>query len=141
MFKTIVVGHDGSEGAAKSLSVAVEMAKQGEGKLVVVHIDEHLVGKAANVSVKADEADIRADLERQVGELSSGGLGAQFVTKELLLGGPAHAIAEAAQEIGADLIVVGNRGHSAVAGLLLGSVTHRLLHIAKVPVLVVPDQG
>ena len=82
-----------------------------------------------------------AELERRVSELSSGGLGAQLVTKDLLLGGPAHAIAEAAQENNADLIVVGNRGRSAVAGLLVGSVTHRLLHIAKVPVLVVPDQG
>ena len=38
----------------------------------------------------------------------------------------------------ADLIVTGTRGHSPVAGLLVGSVTQRLLHIAKQPILVVP---
>ena len=56
-----------------------------------------------------------------------------------MLGGPAHPIEEIAEEAKADLIVVGTRGHSAIAGLLLGSVTQRLLHIARRPVLVVPS--
>jgi nucleotide-binding universal stress UspA family protein len=50
----------------------------------------------------------------------------------------AHAIAEAAEKDGADLIVVGTRGHSALGGLLRGSVTQRLLHLAPCPVLAVP---
>jgi nucleotide-binding universal stress UspA family protein len=55
-----------------------------------------------------------------------------------MMGGPAHAIAEIADRLPADLIVVGTRGHSTVTGLLLGSVTQRLLHIAHRPVLAVP---
>ena len=58
-----------------------------------------------------------------------------------MLGGPAHSIDEIADEVGADLIVVGTRGHSPVAGLLLGSVTQRLLHIASQPILAIPPSA
>jgi nucleotide-binding universal stress UspA family protein len=54
------------------------------------------------------------------------------------MGGAAHVIAEIAKEKGAELIVTGTRGHGPLSGLLVGSVTHRLVQIAHCPVLVVP---
>jgi nucleotide-binding universal stress UspA family protein len=56
------------------------------------------------------------------------------------VGGAAHAIAEIAGREHVDLIVVGTRGRTALAGLLIGSVTQRLLHIAPCPVLAVPPE-
>ena len=141
MFTSIVVGSDGSENAHEALEVAAELAKRDGAKLVIAHVDEHLVGKGANVSIRADEGDIRGSLEERAAQLESDGVDASLTSKDMMLGGPAHVLAEIAEEAGADLIVVGNRGHSAVAGLLLGSVTQRLLHLAKAPVLVVPQMS
>jgi nucleotide-binding universal stress UspA family protein len=54
------------------------------------------------------------------------------------VGGAAHAIVDIAEQEKADVIVVGTRGHTALAGLLLGNVPQRLLHLATCPVLTVP---
>ena len=51
---------------------------------------------------------------------------------------PAHAICDIAEEVEADLIVVGTNGHTALGSLLIGSVTQRLLHISPCPVVAVP---
>jgi nucleotide-binding universal stress UspA family protein len=71
-------------------------------------------------------------------ELSGEGIDASVKMTSVRLGGPAHGINEIAEEANAGLIVAGTRGQSQVSGLLLGSVTHRLLHIAHCPVLAVP---
>ena len=48
----------------------------------------------------------------------------------------ARAIIEAAEENGADLIIVGRRGLSSLTGMLVGSVSNKLIHVAKVPIMV-----
>jgi nucleotide-binding universal stress UspA family protein len=105
---------------------------------VIAHVDERIVAKGGAPSIRADEDEIKAELRRRAEELSSEGVeaGAEFAT--VALGGPAAAIVEIADRVGGDLIVAGTRGRAAVAGLLVGSVTHRLLHIAKRPVLAIP---
>ncbi|HEY3765556.1 MAG TPA: universal stress protein [Gaiellales bacterium] len=73
-------------------------------------------------------------------ELETAGNGGELrLIASTAAGGPAHDIAGAAREIGAELIVVGTRGMGPIAGLLLGGVTQRLLHIAPCPVLSVPQ--
>ncbi len=137
MFKTIVLGLDGSDASKRAMSVAVELAKRDGARLVLVHVEQDVAGKGG-APIVATEDEIQAEIRGQASELSEQGIDTTVEMRNIMLGGPAHPMEEIAEEVKADLIVVGTRGHSGIAGLLLGSVTQRLLHIARRPVLVIP---
>jgi nucleotide-binding universal stress UspA family protein len=141
MFKTIVWATDGSDAADRALPYAKSLADGPGRTLVVVHAKELMVGRSGGYPVLADEDEIEAKIRGQVKEAREEGFDATF---KLVAGGAPHAahmIVGAANEVGADMIIVGTRGHSPIAGLLLGSVTQRLLHVSPCPVLAVPDGG
>jgi nucleotide-binding universal stress UspA family protein len=137
MFKTIVLALDGSDGSKRATPLAVELAQRDNAKIVIVHVDERIVGKGGG-DIRPDEPDIQAEVRKQAEELSGQGIETSVEMRDVMVGGPAHPIAEVADAAGADLIVVGTRGHTGVSGILLGSVTQRLLHLAHQPVLAVP---
>lgn len=139
--KTIVLALDGSEGSARATAVAASLAQQSGARIVVAHVDERIVAKGDMPSLRADEDQVFKRIEGEVKKLAADGIDASIERKVIVLGGPAHEIAEIADEVDADVIVVGTRGQSQIAGLLLGSVTTRLLHIAKRPVLAVPPSS
>ena len=139
MFETIVVGLDGSEGSRRALELAVRLAREGEAKLVLAHIEERILGKGGG-PMHADEEEVLAGVRREAEALASQGVDTSVEATSVMLGGPAHDIEAIADRAGADLIVVGTRGSTPVTGLLVGSVTQRLLHIAKRPVLAVPPR-
>jgi nucleotide-binding universal stress UspA family protein len=142
MFKKIVWATDGSESADKALAVAKMLATESSGELVAVHCEElTLPGKGGgSLPVAANEEDLKSKIERQVSELSADGITATLETTRAKVGGAAHAIASAALVHESDAIVVGTRGHTPLAGLLVGSVTQRLLHIAPCPLIAVPTR-
>lgn len=138
MFKTIIWATDGSEAADRALQTALELTAESKGKLLVVHADERLGGRSAGAPVLADEEDVEAALASKVGELKESGVDATLRVVHGTNIDPADLIAGVAKDVDADVIVVGTRGHGRVAGMLLGSVTQRLLHVAPCPVLAVP---
>lgn len=138
MFKTVLWATDGSETAARALPYALGLAEPDKAKLVVAHAREILVGRGGGFPVLADESELREQIGQQVEDLRSGGLDATFIVRTCTAGHAARTIAEIAEEVGADLIVVGTHGYGRVAGLLLGSVTQGLLHAGVCPVLAVP---
>lgn len=80
------------------------------------------------------EADALTD--RVVRELKDVGLSARGHVRSCFYGHTAREIVGQAKDEGADLIVMGSRGLSDIAGLFLGSVAHKVLQLADVPVLV-----
>jgi len=138
MFETIVLALDGSEGSGRAIPLAVDLARRDNARIVIAHVEQDLAGKGGP-PVPVNEDEIQAQIRRQAEELSAQGIETSVEMRNVMLGGPAHAIEEIADQAAADLIVLGTRGHSPVVGLLLGGVTQRLLHIARRPVLAVPS--
>jgi nucleotide-binding universal stress UspA family protein len=141
MFKVIIWATDGSSGAEQALQFAKGLAQADGARLVVVHVKEIMAGRGGGYPVKVDEDEVQAAIRKQVEDLKQKGLQAKLQLADVMAGGAAHVIAEIANEEGADLIVAGTRGHGPLSGLMLGSVTQRLLHIVHCPVLVVPPKS
>lgn len=143
MFKTIVWSTDGSDGADQALPAVKELAQQSGARVVAIHCTEIMIGGkggGGRMTRYPNESELRAKIDGQVRELSDAGVPTSLIVTTTAMGGAAPAIADAAREQHADLIVAGSRGHTILGGLFLGSVTQRLLHVARCPVLVVPTE-
>ncbi len=140
MFTNVVWATDGSEHADRALEYAIEIAQRDGSTLHAAHVVEKLVGaRVAGENVNLDEEQLDARIRSQVDAIA----GEHGVKVKLHMisgraGDVAHGIVEIAGECDADLIVIGTRGHSAVVGAVIGSVTQRLLHLANCAVLAVP---
>lgn len=143
-FDTIVVPTDFSEDAEKALATAVELAKQLDGRVVLVHAPPTAVapaypGFAAGAIIPDSyynemRAEARGHVERVAKEAAGGGVD---VSGRILSGPPSDAIVALADELGADLIVMGTRGLTGLKHVLLGSVAERVVRTAPCPVLTV----
>lgn len=140
MFKRILCATDGSEHGDRAVRQAARMALADDGELHLAHVIERIPGggRLAGQNVFLTESEINSRIVRQGQELAE----QAGVTAEVHLvrgaGNPGKQLAELADRIDADLIVLGSRGHSPLAGIALGSVTHQLLHAAGRPVLALP---
>ena len=148
MFKNIVVGTDGSDGATIALSTAIELAHAGGATLHVVSamkapLSGGFVGPEAMSVIPAapDWQDAaRAELDTILGRASLDAK-AQEVDVEVHaeIGSAAEVLCEVAQNVDADLIVVGSRGMKG-GRRFLGSVPNSVSHHAPCSVLIV-DTG
>jgi nucleotide-binding universal stress UspA family protein len=137
MFSTVVVALDGSEASERTLPVLRELAGPEGVRVEIVHVRERLVGRPAG-PLHVNEDELTDRVKARADELAQAGYDTHLHVEPTVGTQPAHIIAEHARACGADLIITGTRGHGPVAGLLLGSVATRLLHVAPCPVVVVP---
>ncbi len=136
MFATILLAVDTSAQSTKAIETATELAQTTKGEVLVFHVRPLLRGRTGQVDVDLREEDgnVAEDVAQRLQDLGIKAIGRRVAAYH---GDTAWKIVEAAQESGADVIVMGSRGHSEIPSLLLGSVAHKVLHLATGPVLVV----
>ena len=137
----ILLPFDGSEHSANAANYALDMAKQYGAHVTIMYCYEwrNNMPEVAESIIK----DIKENLAREAGNLlkKAGGIfenqGVEY-TLETIAGDPGYTLARLAKSKTFDLIIMGSHGHSDIAGLFLGSVTHKVLNTIYCPVLVVP---
>lgn len=135
--KKIVVGYDDTDGAKRALERAAELAKAFGSELIVTSVvpTSVSIGRSAGPIDPTDPPAKHAEeLARAKAYLDGEGLSAELAPA---IGDPADAIAELAQERGADLIVVGTREPNVLQRLLGQSVSEAVSHKAHTDVLIV----
>ena len=138
MFNKILLATDGSPDAQQALTYACDLALRDSAGVIVVHAFEPVptyLGDPVEGRVLARHVSAGEEVaEEAAAKLREAGV---QVIVEVLEGPPADAILNVAEVRDCDLIVMGSRGHGALASLLLGSVSHRVLAHARVPVMIV----
>jgi nucleotide-binding universal stress UspA family protein len=145
MFETIVVGTDGSETAGRAVAQAVQLAGAVGARLLIVSAFEPVAPARLREEARQVPADLQwmvnpredvdATLRAAAQQAEDGGM--ERVETFAREGDPADAILDVAEEQGADLIVVGNKGMTGAKRFLLGSVPNKISHHSPCSVLII----
>lgn len=146
MFKKILVAVDGSEASKKALGKAVELQNLCASALIILTVFRHQSLLEGSLSmIKVDEPqnvvdDVMRDYAKEIVEgaknhaIEAGSKDPRAFVKR---GPPARTIVAFADEHDVDLIMIGARGNADIEKFLLGSVSHKVTSLAKMPVMVV----
>ncbi|HSD36543.1 MAG TPA: universal stress protein [Rhodocyclaceae bacterium] len=139
--ENVLIPVDGSEVSLRAVRFMIEQIGRGQpAALFVLYVQPPIVSGEVRmfVSQEAIAAYYRAEGEKALskakGLLDTAGVSYEACVE---IGHIAETIARLAEEKRCHSIVLGGRGHGSVVGMLLGSITTKVLHLAKVPVTIV----
>jgi nucleotide-binding universal stress UspA family protein len=145
MITSIVVGTDGSDTARKAVQEAADLAVEVGADIEIVSAYQPV----SSARLRQEQRDAPGDIQHQITPSEDADMmlaeakelcedaGVKKVTTYAREGDPADAILDVAEEQGADLIVVGNKGMSGAKRFVLGSVPNKVSHHAPCSVLIV----
>ena len=141
-YRTVVVGTDGSDSSLRAVDKAGQIAAGSGAKVIVATAYFPQAEDHRAAEVLKDEgwqmhgnAPIYAILREAKDRAKAAG--ATEIEEKAIVGPPVDALVDLAQEVNADLLVVGNVGLSTIAGRLLGSVPANVARRSKTDVLIV----
>jgi len=136
MYEKILAAVDESDIAERVVEAARGLASLSHGEIYVIHLREREPSKFMPPPIEtASEAHTLID--DAVKKLVDAGVKATGLVRESMFGYAAREIIAEAKSRDADVIVMGSRGHGDLAGLLVGSTAHKVIHLADRPVLVI----
>lgn len=145
MSKTILLAVDAARHElSKHVSAAVEMIKDlvhADDRVIVLHVHEFAVGRFGRMQVDCAEGQGEQVVSETVAKLGSAGVKAEGSIREADYGHVARRILAEAHNYNARMLVLGSSSGTDLPRVPFGSVSSRLLHIASLPVLIVPMRG
>jgi len=140
-FRKILVPIDFSDHSSAALDLALDLARSYGATLHLLHcypIDPGAISPYGIVIPEGFDRDVREAAGRELARWADKAAAANVAVEQHLSSMfPAEVIARTAEEIGADLIVMGTRGLSGLKHVLLGSIAERVLRLAPCPVMTV----
>ena len=142
LYHTIVVGTDGTEYAKKAINTAVGLAGLTGAKLYAVYVSDvsNITPTSVEWEMVAENIKLESEAAFEYVREKAGAMGIEFETVSLS-GAAGQEIVQYANQVNADLIVVGATGKKAIERLILGSVSEKVIRNAKQQVLVVRSNG
>ncbi len=138
MFTKVLLATDGSPSAAEAARYAGQLAQLTGAQVIVLHAYPRVPAFLGEPNFSQLIHDNLEEADRIVAPVVEQLVGAGVdASAEILEGPPAEAILAVAEHSGCDLVVLGTRGYGQLAGMLLGSVSQKVLANATTPVLVV----
>jgi nucleotide-binding universal stress UspA family protein len=143
MSKTIVLAvdvarHSPERNVARAVEMTRELAHDTGDRIIVLHVHEFAVGRFGRMQVDCREGEGEKLVADIVAGLKDGGINAEGAIREADYGHVARQILHVADEYDPRILVLGASSRTDVPLVPFGSVAHRLLHISRRPVLIVP---
>jgi nucleotide-binding universal stress UspA family protein len=138
MYDKILVAIDHSAISDRVLAAARDLALLSKGEVWVLHLLEREIATKTGVVLSNETADeASAQVATAVDKLTAAGVKAHGDVGQTFFGYAARSIVDDAIEHDVDVIVMGSRGRGDLAGLVLGSTAHKVIHLTDRPVLIV----
>jgi nucleotide-binding universal stress UspA family protein len=138
MYDKILVAIDKSAVSDRAVLAARDLAQLSSGEVWVLHLREfELGGRAGALPPRETLNEADAEVDAAVEILTQAGVKAHGLVKSTIYGYAARGIVAEAIELGCGVIIMGSRGHGDLAGLVIGSTTHKVIHLTDRPVLIV----
>jgi nucleotide-binding universal stress UspA family protein len=138
MFDRILIAVDGSEHARSVVQRVIGLAAAAKSQVRVLNVHEVVwSGRAVPVASDKETEESSALVSAVLGEFAAAGVSASGAVRQSISGRIASEIVAEADDWGASVIALGTRGRTDLEGVFTGSVCHRVLHLSRLPVLVI----